>query len=926
MSILDILYFVLIMPIQLVFETFFMVAYRLVGSPGVAIVVLSLAMNFLVLPLYMRADKMQEHERDMEAKLHAGVAHIRKVFSGDEKMMMLQAYYRENGYRPTDVFKGSVSLFLEIPFFIAAYQYLSHLGLLDGVSFWFIRDLGAPDGLLSIDGATINVLPFVMTAINLATCLLFTKGMPAKTKVQLYVMAALFLVLLYNSPAGLVFYWTLNNVFSLVKTLFYKLKNPKQVLAAVLAVAGVAILVAGHLLLGDISLAKKALVIVLGLALLMPLVVLVVRRMRRRGSKGREATTRPAAQPSAFERIPATKKTYVAAALFLMALFGLLIPSAVIAASPQEFCSLADFVDPIWYVVSSLCLAIGTFGLWMGVFYWLTTQRYRPLFQLVIWVACGIALVDYLLFGTNLGLLTPSLQYQGGLSFDLAELLVNVVVLAVIAAIFIAFFLKFSRQVSVVLGVSFVALAGMSVYNMVQIQGSIAEMQQQVHAYQDSQPSLTLSKDKPNVVVLMLDRALGEYVPFIMNEKPELKQQFAGFTYYDNVTSFGGFTNFGAPALYGGYEYTSAEMNRRSDELLVDKHDEALKVMPVLFAENDFDVTVCDPTYAGYQWVPDISIFDGYEGIKSYITIGWFTDPAVYEQQILDYKRNFFYFGLMKALPLFAQTVLYDNGHYNNYSTDASRADYGAQVISDDGLRAEGQHKGFLDSFNVLRSLNSMTRIVEDDGARGNFVMMSNDSTHEPQLLQEPQYEPAEQVDNTAYEAEHHDRFTLPEGSMNMENGNQYRHYQSNMAAFMKIGKWLDYLRANGVYDNTRIIIVSDHGTPLMHNPDLHEFYYPLLMVKDFGATEFTTNSEFMTNADVPTLATEGLIANPVNPFTGNAITNDEKTAHDQHVFVSNDWDVSENGGTTYLPGEWLSVRDDVRDPSNWESVDDPNA
>ena len=47
------------------------------------------------------------------------------------------------------------------------------------------------------------------------------------------------------------------------------------------------------------------------------------------------------------------------------------------------------------------------------------------------------------------------------------------------------------------------------------------------------------------------------------------------------------------------------------------------------------------------------------------------------------------------------------------------------------------------------------------------------------------------------------------------------------------------------------------------------EYYFPLLLVKDFGSTEFTISDEFMTNADVPTLATQGLIENPTNPFTG---------------------------------------------------------
>ena len=48
------------------------------------------------------------------------------------------------------VLKGATSLFLEIPFFIAAYKFLSGLQLLNGVSFGPIADLGRPDGLLAV--------------------------------------------------------------------------------------------------------------------------------------------------------------------------------------------------------------------------------------------------------------------------------------------------------------------------------------------------------------------------------------------------------------------------------------------------------------------------------------------------------------------------------------------------------------------------------------------------------------------------------------------------------------------------------------------------------------------------------------------------------------------------------------------------------
>jgi len=220
-----------------------MMANKIIDNPGMSIIVLSLAMNFLVLPLYRRADAMQEEERDMEAKLHDGVAHIKKTFKGDEKMMILQTFYRQNNYKPTDVFKGSISLFLEIPFFIAAYQFLSHLQILQGVQFGVIADLGAPDALIAIGNFHINLLPIIMTAVNLVSCVIFTKGYPIKTKAQLYLMAIFFFIFLYSSPAGLVFYWTLNNIFSLVKTIFYKLKNAKKILNIMFAFAGAALVI-----------------------------------------------------------------------------------------------------------------------------------------------------------------------------------------------------------------------------------------------------------------------------------------------------------------------------------------------------------------------------------------------------------------------------------------------------------------------------------------------------------------------------------------------------------------------------------------------------------------------------------------------------------------------------------------------------------
>ena len=82
--------------------------------------------------------------------------------------------------------------------------------------------------MFSIGGFTVNVMPIAMTLLNCASTVIYTRGRPLRDKLQAYGLAVVFLVLLYDSPSGLVFYWTCNQVFSLAKNIFMKvLKDPR---------------------------------------------------------------------------------------------------------------------------------------------------------------------------------------------------------------------------------------------------------------------------------------------------------------------------------------------------------------------------------------------------------------------------------------------------------------------------------------------------------------------------------------------------------------------------------------------------------------------------------------------------------------------------------------------------------------------------
>lgn len=909
MSFLSILNSLLLKPLELAFEVIYMMANRIVGNPGLSIIILSLAMNFLVLPLYKRADAMQEEERQMELKLHKGVTHIKKTFSGDEKMMILQTYYRQNNYKPTYMLRGAVSLLLEIPFFIAAYQFLSHLELLNGVSLGPIADLSRPDGLITIGGFTINVLPVIMTLINLISCIIFTKGSLLKTKIQLYGMAIFFLFFLYTSPSGLVFYWTLNNAFSLVKTIFYKLRHADKILAVLASVAGAAVGVYGVFFYGTPTTRRIAAFLCLAVVLQIPLIKMLVGKKIHFELK--HATKTP------------DKKLFFAGGAFMSVLCGILIPSAVIKSSPQEFVDVNYFHSPVWYIVSAFCIAFGIFVIWMGIFYWLAKPSGKAVMDKLIWILCGAAIVDYMFFGKNLGILSNTLKYENDISFTRMQQLANIGILLAVAVVLWVIVTFFKKHMKEVLAIATAAMVCMSVVNIVGINKSVDTIRQQI-ADSGESARTTLSKDGKNVIVIMLDRGMGAYVPYIFNEKPELLKQFDGFTYYKNVTSFGKYTNFGTPTIFGGYEYTPAKMNARDTELLVDKHNEALKVMPDLFDKNGYKVTLFDPTYANYTWTPTLSIFDEYPDVKAYNTKGSFTSVELKKQIVEANNRNFFCYSLLKTSPLTLQASLYDHGDYNRSDSKASDA-YGVQTT--DGLYvADGLAATFMEPYNVLESLPYITDISAGDD--NTFLMMTNDTTHEPMLLQEPEYKPAQHVDNTEYETKNADRFTVDGVTLKIETDFQMIHYHANMAALLELGNWFDYMRDQGIWDNTRIIITADHGKNLhqLEELELDNGFdvlgcYPLLMVKDFNSTGFETSDDFMTTADVPTLAMQGVIDNPINPFTGKKIDSSDKYAHNQYIIDSAEWDVSTNNGNTFIAGDWYTVHDNIWDHANWKLV-----
>ena len=121
-------------------------------------------------------------------------------------------------------------MLLQMPVFIALYQALMKSIELRSTSFLWIKDLSSPDSMplpmaFPIIGNSINILPVIMVAAMVLQQKISTKTMGSavteeqkqQQKMMLIIMPVMFGFIFYNMPSGLVLYWVVNTVLTIVE-------------------------------------------------------------------------------------------------------------------------------------------------------------------------------------------------------------------------------------------------------------------------------------------------------------------------------------------------------------------------------------------------------------------------------------------------------------------------------------------------------------------------------------------------------------------------------------------------------------------------------------------------------------------------------------------------------------------------------------
>ena len=890
---LNILYTVFIFPVEQLIELAYLFIYRVFNNPAVSLLGVSFTVSVLTLPLYFMAEKHQRAEQDMQKHMKPEVDNIKAVFSGDERFMRLSVFYRQNKYHPLSSLRSSISLIIQIPFFIAAYHFISNLEVIKNISFGPIDDLSRPDSLIMIKGFTVNILPIVMTIISCAAAGIYTKGFSIKDKIQLYGMAAIFLLLLYNSPSGLVLYWTGNNLFSLIKNFVQKTKNSKKITIGIV-IALCLFLFISVLYFTRIWTIRRillALIFILAPSFLLFYSFFIKKRLNN-----------PALRFKA--KYNSDTRIFLLSIIILFLLTGLVIPSSLIASSVQEFSFIENYKSPFPFIINTMFQSIGIFVFWPLCIYFMLGEYYKNVFEKLSVVIAGIALINVLIFPGKYGYLSIMLTFSEAVDSKFFYIFLNLVFIILIAIILLFLLICFKKVILLIMQVVFCSIIIVGIINNIKIYTEFKSFERQLSHEKpfSGEPVYKFSKTGKNVLVIMIDRAISGYVPYIFEEKPELNNLYDGFTWYRNTIAFGNSTIFGVPGVFGGYEYTPLEMQKRDDVSLVDKHNEAVLLLPRIFIDNGFQVTVTDPSWANYKVIPDLSIFNDYPQIDAKNIIGKYTDQWLLEKgnginivNITNHIESLIIkFSFFKISPLLIRNFIYDNGNWLAVEVDKNNS----------------FPKVTINNYIALDILPKITLI--SDTINNSYNIICNELTHEPVFLQFPDYILSNEINNKG------------NGPFSNE-----EHYHVNVAAFIMLGKWFDFLKENGIYDNTKIIVVSDHGRNLyskfpdniiIQNGICLQTYTALLMVKNFNAHgNLIIDDTFMTNADVPLIALKDVVDNPVNPWTGNKIISDKDNGIT--ITTSELWNTNDHNKYQFSikSNEWLHVHTNIYKAENWE-------
>ncbi|WP_394951285.1 YidC/Oxa1 family membrane protein insertase [uncultured Helicobacter sp.] len=878
----EVLYYIFIYPMQTLLGAVFEWIYAYTHSYGWAIVLLSVAINLFLLKLTNLADKKAQKTNALKSICDTKIAEFKKVFRGSELHAYTQTLFKQKHYHPIYNLFSLGGLALQISFFLGVLFLLQDFEGLRGAKFGVIEDLSKPDTLLF----GYALLPFVMSALSFIS--VFISGTDRGARIQGSLIAVIFLVLLYAMPSGLVLYWTISTLCILFKLLWKKrvssMRNAKA----------------------DTSLNNE----------------------QNKSAVHKEFDTH--AKQSSFVGRFVTRiftpyamldsKTYVTyrnisifALLNIFFLIFVFSPFAVYSSDVSQFDPNQTFQTLGglfgFFLLSSFL------GIYITSFFYKTPLLKIGVYSVSVILCIGLvytfiftgnifngphAPLDHLLFQDGGGALRHAYNAY-------ADILIGFIVMFLVLMILRKIRYLCLKIFKIIFFASFI-LAFVSLVKIVQawaieqdIHDSMTQNDQAVGNIPTyTQTLLSFSKEEPNILVLVLDAFTGSHIEILLDLYPHLARELDGFIYFDNTISGAGFTHLTTPSLIGGEYYTTYNLLKRGvNPEIIDSQsyhagDEAFKSMAEIFAKAGYQVDLHNiaPSRLNTNDINNtlINISSSEHGEYS----GYFLEHN--PKLIYDLESK-----IKNTLPI-ADLATIGLFKFSSFRTRGWL--YPEAWRFGSNLKIEHVKREIIKSSAYL----SFPELSDTQAKKPTFKYIKTLVTHSPWSL-----------DTETCTPSFSEATILPERYKKYVYDKTYYTYMNNeFCALKTLVQWIDFLKQNGIYDNTQLFVVSDHGAwytfkQMEQNYGIrigHNFN-PLVMVKDFkNRGVLHKDSRLIANYDIATIFCENIPGGCKN-VQANILRN---YPHDRKIpFVH-----LQSGKII----DSYVIQDNVYNPKNWQEVD----
>jgi len=205
--------------------------YKFIGNYGIAIILVTVLFKAIFWPITQKGMKSMKNIQKLQPK----VAKLKEKYKDDptrmnQEMMNLYKTYKVNPLG------GCLPMVLQIPVFFSLYKVLlQSIELRHAPFMLWIHDLSAPDRLwLGFDIPYLGGLP-VLTLLMGASMFLQQKlspstADPTQAKIMMF-LPLIFTFMFLNFASGLVLYWFVNNLLSILQQVLINRENRKPAAA-----------------------------------------------------------------------------------------------------------------------------------------------------------------------------------------------------------------------------------------------------------------------------------------------------------------------------------------------------------------------------------------------------------------------------------------------------------------------------------------------------------------------------------------------------------------------------------------------------------------------------------------------------------------------------------------------------------------------